>query len=131
MRRDSEVVAHDATHLRWSLVSSTAQLDPARFLGEVTDLPATARPGDWCTVVIVDELGEVRWTLVALDAERTSSLFVGRSPTVPLGDALGPAAGPIAEPVAERLGADGSQSPARVVEGGANRPAAVSVRGRR
>jgi hypothetical protein len=117
--------------LRWSLVSSTAHLDPARFLGELADLPATARPGDWCTVVIVDELGEVRWTLVALEVERTSSLFVGRRPSGPLGDELGPAFGPVAERVAERQGADGSDSSARVVEGGADRPAAVSVRGRR
>ena len=105
------VVAHDPTHVRWSLVPSSAQLDPARFVGEVADLPSSAHPGDWCTVVVVDALGEMRWTLVALETERTSSLFVGRRPT----------AG----------GTDGSDSPARHAEGGANRPAAVPVLRRR
>ena len=124
-------MAQEPTHVRWTLVSLPGRLDPARFLGEVGDLPSTAHPGDWCTVVVVDGLGEMRWTLLALEIERTSSLFAGRRPSAPLGDALDRPTSRPSERVAEREGADGSDTPARLAEGGANRPAAVPVlRGR-
>jgi hypothetical protein len=117
--------------VRWSLVSSTGGLDPERFLGNVSDLPLEAQAGDWCTVVVVDGFGEMRWTLLAREVERTSSLFVGRRPNAPLGDALGRSAARPLERVAERRGTDGSASPARQAEGGMDRRAAVPVlRGR-
>jgi hypothetical protein len=87
-------------------VRSTAQLDPERYLGELPDLPASARAGEWCTVVVVDGLGEMRWTLVAREVERTNSLFVERTPAA--------------------WGTDGSL-PARQLEGGVNRSAAEPV----
>jgi hypothetical protein len=79
-------------------------LDPERFLGEVAELPSTARPGDWCRVVLMDDLGELCWTLVAHEVERSSSMFVERRPAAPLGDPLGrPTPQPV-ERVAEREG---------------------------
>jgi hypothetical protein len=129
--RNPQCVFREPTTVRWSLVSSTAEFDPERFLGDIPDLPLDAQPGDWCTVVVVDGLGEMRWTLVAREVERQTSLFVSRRPTAPLGDALArPAARPL-ERVAERRGTDGSESPARQAEGGMDRPAAVpALRGR-
>jgi hypothetical protein len=79
------------------------ELDPDRWLGELPELPV-AQAVDWCTVVTFDELGEMRWTLVALEAERTTSLFVDRRP-------VGRRAR--AERVAERAGTDGKARPAR------------------
>jgi hypothetical protein len=130
--RHPEGVDRGRTHLRWSLVASTEHLDPDRFLGEVTGLPSNARPGDWCRVVLVDELGDLCWTLVALEVERASSMFAERRPTAPLGDPLDRLAPHQAfERVAERQGADGSVTHARETEGGADRSAAVPVRRRR
>jgi len=86
----------------WELAWPTAQLDSARGLGELSELPPASRPGDWCTIVAAADDGEIRWTFVARELERTTSIFVDRrhaqSPpeaqpsrggSAPLGDALG------------------------------------------
>jgi hypothetical protein len=73
--------------LRWTLVSPHDELDPARYAGEFRDLPDAGTPGDWCRVVLHDELGDMRWTLIAVDPVRTSSIFAERPP---LSDVLEP-----------------------------------------
>jgi hypothetical protein len=64
--------------LRWTLVSPQDELDPARFAGEFRELPEAGRRGDWCRVVVHDALGDMRWTLIAVDSTRTSSIFADR-----------------------------------------------------
>jgi len=71
-------VIADRTHVHWELASSEARFDPDRYLGELRQLPSSARPGDWCTVIVVDERGEMRFTLVVVDPSRTTSLFADR-----------------------------------------------------
>jgi hypothetical protein len=66
--------------LRWTLVSPQDDLDPARYAGEFRDLPEASEAGDWCRVVVHDELGDMRWTLIAVDRERTTSIFADRPP---------------------------------------------------
>ena len=46
--------------------------DPARYLGEVPQLPAAEQlqPGAWCNLVVRDEQRETKWTLVILDDAR-------------------------------------------------------------
>ena len=56
--------------LRWTLVSPHDDLDPARYAGEFRDLPEAGRPGDWCRVVVHDEVGDMRWPLIAVDSAR-------------------------------------------------------------
>jgi hypothetical protein len=60
--------------VRWERVPSAVRLDEARFLGVRSEIPPSARPGDWCTVVLYDEYGEMQWTLVAVEPERESSI---------------------------------------------------------
>jgi hypothetical protein len=66
--------------LRWTLVSPHDDLDPARYAGQFRELPEAGRPGDWCRVVVHDELGDMRWTLIAVDPARTTSIFADRPP---------------------------------------------------
>jgi hypothetical protein len=66
--------------VRWERVVSSAGLAEDRCLGVRSDLPSTAHPGDWCTVVLVDSLGELRWTLVAVEPERPGSIFEQQRP---------------------------------------------------
>ena len=95
--------------MRWDRVPSGVSLDPARYLGERSDLPPYARPGDWCTLVLVDGLGEARWTLVAGEPGRKThpreqqlapvtpgrrAAASARGRAAPLGRALGPAPQP-------------------------------------
>jgi hypothetical protein len=62
----------------WVPVYSPSGLDPGRYLGELRDLPRAAQPGDWCSLVVHDHEGEMRWTLVAVDSARTTSIFADR-----------------------------------------------------
>jgi hypothetical protein len=125
---------------QWALASPGAQLEPAEYLGELVDLPSSARPGEWCTIVLHDERGEMRWTLVAVEPARTSSLFIERrdararrrggpvaSGFEPLGGALGraPSRRLSSSPSGRRLTAQAL--PLTDGEGGANRLAADSV----
>jgi hypothetical protein len=87
--RNSGCVRRIANPIRWSLAPSWAELDPRRFLGTLTELPSTAAPGEWCRIVLVHEHGELCWTLVADDMERTAAMFLERRPGRPLRDALG------------------------------------------
>jgi hypothetical protein len=71
-------VTAEATHVHWELAPSEAQFDPDRYLGELRELPSSARPGEWCTVVVDSERGELRFTLVVVEPTRTTSLFAER-----------------------------------------------------
>jgi hypothetical protein len=75
---NSEEVTADTTHVHWELAPSEAQFDQERYLGELRELPSSARPGDWCTVVVDSERGELRFTLVVVEPTRTTSLFAER-----------------------------------------------------
>src|SRR2546428_1363497 len=118
------------TSVFWILAPSRTELDPARCLGELPELPAAVQPGDWCTIVAVDDRGEMRLTLVALEVERTTSLFVERRGGTaggrarPVGRRARPVDRPAPERVPERDGTDGTAAPARGGEGGATRLAA-------
>ncbi len=72
----------DMERLRWTLVSPHDDLDPARYAGEFRELPEADRAGDWCRVVVHDELGDMRWTLIAVDSARTTSIFADRPPLI-------------------------------------------------
>jgi hypothetical protein len=72
-----DVIA-DRTEVHWELASPEAWFDPDRYLGEFRELPSSARPGEWCTVTVVDERGEMRFTLVVVEPARTTSLFEDR-----------------------------------------------------
>jgi hypothetical protein len=87
----------------WELALPTSELDPARFLGELSALPPVPRPGDWCTIVWAADDGELPLTLVARELVRTTSLLVDR---LPAGQrARGPGRrNPGSERVAEREG---------------------------
>jgi hypothetical protein len=106
------MTTHSAS-VHWSLVSSQTALDPARCLGELYELPASARPGDWCTVVAFDDLGELRWTLLAHEAERTSSLFADRRGGASRSRGWITGGSARAERYREREGTDGAVAPAR------------------
>ena len=115
--------------VRWERASSAAALDERRFLGVLSRLPTTARPGDWCTLVLVDSLGEAKWTLVAVEPGREESIFQqqrsdarrrrraatvagGRAPRSATVTTAGvPAVR--AERAAERAGSDGASAPVR------------------
>jgi hypothetical protein len=71
-------VIAEPTHVHWELAPSSAEFDPERYLGELKELPASAQPGDWCTVVVDSESGELRFTLVVVDPTRSTSLFAER-----------------------------------------------------
>jgi hypothetical protein len=92
------------------------QLDPARFLGERGELPPAANPGDWCTVTVHDDLSAMRWTLLARELGRTTSIFAERRGES-LGNALGPRPRAKAERIAEQGGLTASAPPARMGEG--------------
>jgi hypothetical protein len=64
--------------VHWELAPSEAQFDPDRYLGELRQLPPTAEPGEWCTVVVDSDHGELRFTLVVVEPSRTTSLFAER-----------------------------------------------------
>ena len=68
----------ERTRVQWTVAPSPTALDPDRCLGRFSELPAFARPGDWCSVSAFDALGEMQWTLIAVEPERTESIFVGR-----------------------------------------------------
>jgi hypothetical protein len=94
---------------QWELAPAAAELDPARGLGELANLPESPHPGDWCTIVVGTKIGEIRWTFVARELERTTSIFLDRwRPQV---------ASQSEERVAEREGTDGMQGPARTTRG--------------
>ena len=81
---------HVVRTAEWELASPTAQLDAARGLGELSELPPEPRLGDWCTIVVAAEDWEFRWTFVAREHERATSIFADRrrARSSPLGDAL-------------------------------------------
>jgi hypothetical protein len=74
-----DVIA-EPTHVHWELAPSSAEFEPERYLGEMKELPTSAQPGDWCTVVVDSESGELRFTLVVVDPTRSTSLFSERRP---------------------------------------------------
>jgi hypothetical protein len=53
----------------WRIASTAEALDPSRYLGVFRELPAAGgrEPGDWCDVILHDELGEIRWMLVVAE----------------------------------------------------------------
>jgi hypothetical protein len=124
--------------VRWERASSAERLDEDRYLGIVSRLPTRARPGDWCTLVLIDSLGEARWTLVAVEPGREESIFQQqrsdarrrrRAATVsggraPLGGALGrmPQSGTSAPPSGQGLTAQ-ARRPLVGGKGGDDRPA--------
>jgi hypothetical protein len=119
----SMVTLH-STPVHWAFTASPGTLDPARYLGELAELPPTPQPGDWCTIAVVDELGEIRCTFVAVEGERSSSLFVDRrgeavSPALPVGRRAQPVHRRASGRVAEWDGTDGTAGPPRKEEGGA------------
>ena len=119
----SMVTLH-STPVHWAFTASPGMLDPARHLGELAELPSAAQPGEWCTIAAVDELGEIPCTFVAVEAERTSSLFVDRrgeaaSPALPVGRRAQPVHWRAPGRVAEWDGTDGTAGPPRREEGGA------------
>jgi hypothetical protein len=63
----------------WRIVHSRSGLDPAHYLGELSDLPTGERdPGEWCDVVVKDSEGVMRWTLLFVEQARASSIFSDR-----------------------------------------------------
>jgi hypothetical protein len=130
--------------VRWERASSAQVLEERRFLGVLSRLPTSARPGDWCTLVLVDSLGEARWTLVAVEPGREESIFqqqrsvahrLRRAATAgggraPLGGALGrvPQSGTSAPPSGRGLTAQAR--PFVGGKGGEDRPATGLVSGR-
>lgn len=64
--------------LWWALAPADAPLDPAQYLGELTELPEPRVGGDWCDVRIHDDDGELHWRLIAVEAGRRLSLFAER-----------------------------------------------------
>jgi hypothetical protein len=89
--------------IAWELALPTAELDPARFLGELSALPAVAQPGDWCTVVWAADDGEPPLKLVARE-RRATSLFADRRPAVGQRACAPGRRNPESERVAEREG---------------------------
>jgi hypothetical protein len=62
--------------VEWTVVTSTVGLAADRYRGELTDLPLRdAAPGDWCRIVVRDERGEMRWTLLAIETAKARSIF--------------------------------------------------------
>jgi hypothetical protein len=136
---------HGIVH--WDRVPHGVALDPDAFLGERTDLPQAARPGEWCTLVLVDALGEAKWTLVAVEPGRqTHPREQQLQPTVPrrraaasagrrgapLGDALARVPQPAASVSPSGSGTDGKQAESLVAgeSGGDESATGSSVRGR-
>jgi hypothetical protein len=104
-RRKRERAKEDGVErLRWTLVSPQDDLDPTRYYGEFPELPLAGGPGDWCRVVVHDELGDMRWTLIVVDAAPIASIFADRRPPSDVLDSNRQAEGRIAEHVAERVG---------------------------
>jgi hypothetical protein len=64
--------------LWWALAAEGAPLDPERYLGELSELPEPAMPGNWCDVTFTDREGTLRWRLVVVDAARKDSMFEER-----------------------------------------------------
>ena len=64
--------------LWWALAPAGVALDPARYLGELDQLPEPRLGGEWCDVRIHDDEGELSWRLVAVEAGREDSLFEAR-----------------------------------------------------
>ena len=130
--------------MRWERVPSAVRLDEARFLGVRSEIPTSARPGDWCTVVLHDEYGEMQWTLVAVEPERESSIFeqhgsgvrrrtaaTGGGTRAPLGGALRRASQSGASVPPSGSGLTARSSPLESGEGGATSRLLASVpRGR-
>jgi hypothetical protein len=58
-----------AARLTWIRTREGIALSPERYLGELSDLPRHAEPGDWCDLVIVDTEGEMRWIVVAAESD--------------------------------------------------------------
>ena len=65
---------------RWAIARTPHGRDPARYLGELPQLPAAEelQPGEWCDLVVRDrdEQQTTKWTLVILDddARRLASV---------------------------------------------------------
>lgn len=65
---------------RWAIARTAHGRDPARYLGELPQLPAAEelQPGEWCDLVVRDrdEQQTTKWTLVILDddARRLASV---------------------------------------------------------
>jgi hypothetical protein len=65
---------------RWAIAHTAHGRDPARYLGELPQLPAAEelQPGEWCDLVVRDrdEQQTTKWTLVILDddARRLASV---------------------------------------------------------
>jgi hypothetical protein len=55
--------------LTWIRTREGIALSPERYLGELSDLPRHAEPGDWCDLVILDSEGEMRWIVVAVESD--------------------------------------------------------------
>jgi hypothetical protein len=88
--------------LRWRLVSPQDELDPARYAGDFRDLPPATGAGDWCRVVVHDALGDMQWTLIAVDALPARSTFAGGRPLIDVLGAGRQAVGRFVEHVVER-----------------------------
>jgi hypothetical protein len=115
----------------WEYMPSPEGLDEARNLGVRPDLPAAAQPGDWCTVAVVDGLGEKRWKFVAVEPDRSASIFAdgnedrdasGNS-SAPLGDVLRRTPQPVASASPSGSGLMAQSCPLSGREGGVDRPA--------
>jgi hypothetical protein len=54
---------------RWALARTTRACDPARYLGELPELPRADQlePGEWCDLVVGDGTQTTKWTLMILD----------------------------------------------------------------
>jgi hypothetical protein len=54
---------------RWAIARTAHGCDPARYLGELPQLPAAEQlqPGEWCDLVVRAEQRTTKWTLVILD----------------------------------------------------------------
>ena|ERR671937_2773515 len=75
----------------WAIAPSEPELDPARYLGELRELPPAPaqQHGAWCELVVHDREGEMRWTLVA--CEPTDDQQFARALSLAAGGAAPPA----------------------------------------
>ena len=137
--------ALDPGIVHWERVRAGVALDPVRCLGRRSDLPPYARPGDWCTLVLVDTLGEASWTLVAVEPGRKTHPREQLRPTAsrrraaasagrrgaPLGDALARVPQPAASASPSGSGLTAQTGPLNGGGGGDGEPASGSfLRGR-
>ena len=65
----------------WTIAPPELDLEPGRYIGELRELPPVPaeKSGAWCTLVVYDREGEMRWTLAVLDADKLGKFARARA----------------------------------------------------